>query len=113
MTEPLGSVVLERLLAHPSLRDTLTWTQVLRFIRFSHRLWPEISGFSTSLPQLLPPEICGFLSSVLGLENNLVQLCWTAFGDMISLLEPGPNHVQDDDMFRVHGHEHGIGAYHK
>ena len=110
MNEPLGKDVLGRLLAHPSLRDTLTWTQVQRFIQFSRRLWPEILGPSASAPQILPLEICGFLSSVLGLDHNLVQLCWTAFGDMVSSLDPGPNHSQDDDMFRVHGNEHGVGA---
>jgi hypothetical protein len=111
MTEPLGRDVLERLLAHPSLRDTLTWTQVQRFIRLSRRLWPEILGTSASPPQLLPQNICGFLSSVLSLEFDLVQLSWTAFCDMVPSLELGPNHIQDDDMFRVHGHEFGVGMH--
>ena len=110
MNEPLVKDVLGQLLAHPSLCNTLTWTQVWHFIQFCHRLWPEILGPSAYTPQILPLEICGFLSSVLGLDHNLVQLCWTAFSDMVLSLDPGPNHSQDDDMFHMHRNEHGVGA---
>lgn len=108
-TEPLSRDVLERLLAHPSLQDSLTWTQVQRFIRFTGKLWHEILGTSSTPPPLLPQNICGFLSSVLDLEGARVQLCWTAFGDMILSLIDDPRHIPDDDLFRIHGHEFHLG----
>jgi hypothetical protein len=109
---PLGTHVLERLLAHPSLRDTLTWPQVQRFLDFSHRILPEIKGPSNSavLPLQLPPHVCGFLSVVLELEQSLVQLCWTAFGDMVVVLDDDAA-LSRDDIFRVHGHEFQIGLF--
>jgi hypothetical protein len=106
---PLGRQVLERLLTHPSLRDTLTWPQVQRFLDFAHRILPEIQGSFKALPLALPPHVCGFLGVVSGLEESLIQLCWTAFSDMILLLEGEVSAMSDDDLFRVHGHEFAIG----
>lgn len=112
MAEPLGRDVLERLLTHPSLRDNLTWTHVQRFLRFSQRIWPEILGTSTSPPLLLPGNIQSFLGSVLDLEQNLVQLCWTAFNDLVPSLDDGlGKSTHDDDMFRIHGHEFLVGMH--
>lgn len=110
MSEPLARDVLTRLMAHPSLCDTLSWTQIQLFIRISYRIWPEIVGSSTASPLLLPLNICEFLSSVLNLEFDLVQLCWTAFGDMVPNLDDGVAHTKDDDLFRIHGHEYQIGV---
>jgi hypothetical protein len=110
---PLGVHVLGRLVSHPSLRDTLTWPQVQRFLDFSQRILPEIKGSSNSekLPLQLPSHVCGFLSVVLELEQSLVQLCWTAFGDMLVVPEDDTA-LSCDDIFRVHGHEFQIGLYH-
>ncbi|KIM76724.1 hypothetical protein PILCRDRAFT_77520 [Piloderma croceum F 1598] len=107
---PLGRQVLECLLAHPSLRDTLTWPQVQRFLDFARRILPEIRGSFEALPLALPPHVCGFLGVMLSLEESLIQLCWTAFSDMILLLEGEVSAMSDDDLFRVHGHEFAIGT---
>lgn len=92
--------MLERLVSHPSLRDTLTWPQVQRFLDFSQRILPEIQGSSNSekLPLQLLSHACGFLSVVLELEQSLVQLCWTAFADMLVVLEDDTA-LSCDDIF--------------
>lgn len=102
--------ILERLLNHASLSDNLTWVQLQSFIRLTKRIWPEIINGrrNNTLPEVLPLNITKFLSSVLQLDHNLVQLCWIAFHDMIETLDL-EIHVADDDMFRLHGLENKIG----
>lgn len=95
---------------HPSLQETLTWPQIKRFLDFAVRILPEIQGESSSLPLLLPPHVRGFLAQVLGLEQPLTQLCWTAFNDLIPMLqEDSVKELSSDDLFRVHGHDFTIG----
>jgi hypothetical protein len=105
---PLGRDVLERLLAHPSLYESLTWVQVQRFLDFSRRILPEIQQSSSTLPLVLPQHAAGFLAVVLGVEKSRVQLCWTAFSDMIPTLDTAEQ-TSADDLFRVHGHDFHIG----
>jgi hypothetical protein len=108
---PLGRDVRERLLAHPSLYGSLTWVQVQRFLDFSRRILPEIQSSSTKLPLVLPQHVAGFLAVVLGLEKSRVQLCWTAFSDMIPMLNTTyTEQTSTDDLFRIHGHEFHIGT---
>jgi hypothetical protein len=97
---PLGIHVLERLILHPPLHDTLTWPQVQRFLDFSQRILPEIKGSSNleKLPLHLPSHVCGFLSAALELKQSLVQLCWAAFGDMLVDLE-NDTVLSRDDIF--------------
>ena len=86
---PLAAQVLECLMTHARLHETLTWPQVQRFLDFTHRILPEIRGSSESLPLILPPHTCGFLAMVVSLDQSLIQLCWTAFSDLIPLLADG------------------------
>jgi hypothetical protein len=50
------------------------------------------------IPPQLPAHVCGFLSVVLELEQSLVQLCWTAFGDVVVVLEDDAA-LSCDDIF--------------
>lgn len=105
----LATEVLGRLAQHPSLSSNLTIAHIQRFLLLAHRLWPDITGSSNHTvpaPLILPLHIISFLGSVLDLDNNVIQLCWIAFSDLVS------GHIEEeplDDMFRVHGHEHSLG----
>jgi len=84
--------------------------QVQKFLDFSQRILPEIQqSSSTKLPLVLPLHVAGFLAVVLGLDKPRVQLCWTAFSDMIPILNT-TEQTSTDDLFRIHGHEFHIGT---
>lgn len=113
MVAPLGSQVLERLHAHPSLEKTLTFPQIQSFLALSRKIWQEITighvaSQSSKLPPLLPRNACNFLAAVIDLDYDSTQLCWIAFGDFVQ--EIGSRET-DDDMFRIHGLDHRIGMY--
>jgi hypothetical protein len=105
----LGRDVLACLSRHPALLEHLTWQQINRFLNFARKIWPEIIGSSKSLPLNLPQHAAGFLSSVLGLELSLIELCWIAFRELVSKIEETQDSVVEDDLFRIHGRQHQIG----
>jgi hypothetical protein len=107
MSQPTASEVLRRLQGHPSLAN-LEFKKVIRFLDLVQRLWLEIVPPQSSRPAALPSTIVQFLSAVLNLKEELVKLCWIAFGDL------GDTYFCDtlgsvDDDFRVHGHKHNLG----
>jgi hypothetical protein len=111
MSAPLAQEVLARLFLLPqSLRDILQWAQVQRFLRICRKIWPEIvRENSKEPPPVIPSASCGFLASVLGLSQEQIQQCWSAFAPLISRLQP--DEISDDDIFRIHGHKYGIGIF--
>lgn len=70
MASLLGRHVLECLLAHQSLYNTLTFSQVQRFLEFSSRILSEIQGEATELLLVLLPHVCGFLAQVMGMQHS-------------------------------------------
>jgi hypothetical protein len=97
--------VLDCLNAYPALREMLTWQQIHRFLNFCRRIWPEIMVLENARqpPLTLPQHVSRFLASVLHLDEASVQLCWTAFRDVVLRLEDSGSTVLEDDLFRVHG----------
>ncbi|KAJ6561919.1 hypothetical protein B0H19DRAFT_1143016 [Mycena capillaripes] len=106
----LATDILTRLLAHPTLAQTLQFTQVQRFLEFTRRIWPEIVSKTGAVPTVLPPHTAAFLSSVLSLSPELITLSWLAFGDMAATFYNDPIAVSLDDAFRLHSNDHHIGA---
>ncbi|KAJ7126519.1 hypothetical protein C8R43DRAFT_1134848 [Mycena crocata] len=109
MSQPSALEILRRLELHRSLAENLQYKQIQRFLELIQRLWPEIVPPQSLAPVILPQPIVQFLASVLNLEIGLVHLLWHAFGDL------GQSFFCDDqpsinDSFRVHGHEHELGA---
>lgn len=104
--------VLERLLAHSSLRDNITWDQLQRFMSMTRRLWTTIVADQKThtLPERLPIPVCNFLAAIMDLNYDTTQLCWIAFGDMAARMEADGAKLSDDDLFRIHASDHGIGA---
>lgn len=107
---PLAREILQRLLAHPSLQS-LTWTQVQRFISMTRKIWALVTvnqtGSDSTLPSILPSPACSFLAAVMGTDYENIQLCWLAFGDLVARIPP--DETSEDDLFRIHGREHGAG----
>ncbi|KAJ7266509.1 hypothetical protein C8J57DRAFT_1617471 [Mycena rebaudengoi] len=106
----LAVPILEHLLAHPRLAETLQFTQVQRFLEFTKRIWAEIVAKDQIVPTILPPHIRDFLVSVLILEPSLVELCWLAFSDLATTFQQDLSPASLDDGFRMHANEHCIGA---
>jgi hypothetical protein len=100
--------ILTRLVAHPSLAESLQFTQVQRFLEFTRRIWPEIVGKNGVAPDILPSHTAIFLSSVLGLSPELVALSWVTFSDMAAVFHTDPIPLQLDDAFRLHGNDNKI-----
>lgn len=110
MSQELAVLVLERLLAHPSLKANLQFVQLQKFIQLTQRLWLEIvPPGSSSRPVMLPAHITGFLGSVLDLASELVQLCWHAFADLAEAAFLNPDQCSLDDSFRLHAQEYKLG----
>jgi hypothetical protein len=84
----LARSVLEHLLAHPSLLQNLQFHQVQRFLELTCRIWAEVVSPSHPRTLTLPTPVASFLSAVLNLETELIDLTWRAFAD------PMPNHAQ-------------------
>jgi hypothetical protein len=105
----LAREVLECLAANPLLYESLTWQQIHRFLNLSRKIWPEIIGTSNLPPNNLPLHASRFLASVLGLDEATVQLCWTTFRELILRFEEAGAAINEDDSFRIHGHENMIG----
>ncbi|KAK7042407.1 hypothetical protein R3P38DRAFT_3165053 [Favolaschia claudopus] len=105
----LATDVLQRLIAHPPLAQTLKFTQVQTFLDLTHRIWPEIVGKRGILPEILPEPSAAFLSSVLGLSPTLITLCWTAFSDLAAVYHAADPAQPLDNAFRIHGHKNRIG----
>ncbi|KAJ7623919.1 hypothetical protein DFH06DRAFT_1340239 [Mycena polygramma] len=102
--------ILSRLVAHKRLAETLQFTEVQRFLEFTHRIWPEIVDKAGRIPVLLPLHAAAFLSSVLSLPPDIIALSWLAFSDMAATLQNDPIPASLDDAFRIHGNDHRIGA---
>ncbi|KAJ6621201.1 hypothetical protein B0H10DRAFT_1945562 [Mycena sp. CBHHK59/15] len=110
MPTTLAVQILERLLAHPSLKDNLQFGQIQRFLELTHRIWVEIVPPSKAQPVTLSLNIEGFLSAVLNLEPNIIQLTWHAFGDLAESSYNNPAQPSLDDSFHLHAQEFKISA---
>ncbi|KAF8579378.1 hypothetical protein K439DRAFT_1620562 [Ramaria rubella] len=111
----LANEFLQRLTDHPSLRDTITFEFLQRFIHLTHKLCPEIISLHVNpVPDTiqLPLHVERFLSSVTAVDISVVKLCWIAFGDLILKDRDTLIISSDGDIFREHGHEYHIGAEH-
>ncbi|KAJ7273897.1 hypothetical protein C8J57DRAFT_1224805 [Mycena rebaudengoi] len=84
--------------------------QLQRFIEITRRIWLEIVPPGTSRPISLPVHVAGFLSSVLKLPSEIVQLSWHAFADLAEALFLDPGQPSLDDNFRLHAHDYKIGT---
>ncbi|KAJ7267708.1 hypothetical protein B0H12DRAFT_1068094 [Mycena haematopus] len=106
----LTQTVLERLLAHKSLNDNLNFAQIVRFFDFTHRTWSEIVPPEKLRPVVLPSHVAQLLAAILNLDMSVVQLMWTAFGDLAEASHNDGPLPSLDDEFRVHAHSSKIGA---
>ncbi|KAJ7021487.1 hypothetical protein C8F04DRAFT_1195402 [Mycena alexandri] len=102
--------IVARILAYPQLFDTLRLPQVMRFLEFTHRVWPEIVGHTGQLPVVLTAQPAAFLSSVLNLPPDIITLSWLAFSDMAATYHAEPPLTSLDDSFRLYSNDHRIGA---
>ncbi|KAJ7037512.1 hypothetical protein C8F04DRAFT_1180556 [Mycena alexandri] len=105
----LAVEVLNRLVAHPQLVLNLQFQQVIRFLGFTRRIWPEIVGTSEVIPTILPLPAAAFLSSALVVPPEIITLCWVAFADIAATLQQDPLPPPLDDSFRLHADSHRIG----
>ncbi|KAJ6476418.1 hypothetical protein C8R45DRAFT_379283 [Mycena sanguinolenta] len=106
----LAVQVLERLLAHDSLKENLQFIHIQRLLDFFNRLWPEIVPPQQSRPSSLPLPITNFLASALDLEPSLIHLVWCAFGDLAEASYAAGPPPSLDDLFRIHAHPYKLGA---
>ncbi|KAJ6478621.1 hypothetical protein C8R47DRAFT_639257 [Mycena vitilis] len=106
----LGLQILERLLQHKSLKENLQFFHIQRFFELAVRLWFEIVPPDRLRPLVLPLPVADFMSAVLELDTDIVQLTWTPFGDLAeaTYANGAPDSVDDD--FKKHGHGHELGA---
>ncbi|KAK7039107.1 hypothetical protein VNI00_010291 [Paramarasmius palmivorus] len=99
---------------NPDISDKLNFPKLQRFFRLCRRhLFREADPESPEDPTVLPAELDlplrTFLSSALGLEENLVQRCWS--GMRTTIAESCYWDVtDDDDLFRMYGDGAQIGA---
>jgi hypothetical protein len=105
----LAVQILERLLQHSSLKDNLQFHHIQRFFALTSRLWLEIVPPNKPRPLHLPSDITNFLSFALQLESAVVQLTWTAFGDLAEAAYLNYDENSMDEDFKRHGHQHQIG----
>lgn len=105
----LAVQILQRLLAHDSLKQHLHFVHIQRFFELTHRMWPEIARLGQARPLSLPPQVSDFLASVLSLDSSLIQLTWHAFGDLAEASHLEMPQLSLDDVFRVHSHPYNIG----
>lgn len=89
---------------HPSLKNSLTLSQLQRFLIFAHRLSREFA----SPPLELPISYQTFLGHVLNLDLNTIQLCWSSLKDVVAAWEAF-NLNDQDDLFRLHGPSTAVG----
>lgn len=94
--------IVQRVLAHESLVNTLQIHQLLTFLEHTRRLLPDIVGTSGVLPLTLPAHPAAFLSAQLGLPPAIVALSWIAFSDIIVKVGDSP-FTSFEDGFRAHG----------
>jgi hypothetical protein len=107
----LAVEILNHLVVHPQLIETLQFQQVQCFLEFTERIWPEIVGKSGVILVTLPAHPASFLSSVLVLAPEIIALSWLAFSDIAATLQQEVAEPSLDDGFRVHGNDHQIGRF--
>ncbi|KAJ7792419.1 hypothetical protein B0H14DRAFT_3160262 [Mycena olivaceomarginata] len=105
----LAVQILTRLLSHNSLKDHLQFGQIQRFLELARQLWLEIVPPSTARPIVLPKNIASFMSSVLELKPEIIQLTWHAYSDLAQALFNAPSEPSLDDNFKQHGHAQQLG----
>lgn len=106
----LAQAILERLLAHESLKNNLHFDQIVRFLDFAHRIWQEITPPDKARPLILPSHVAQLLASILNLDTTLIQLMWSAFGDLAEVSYKAGSPPSLDDEFRIHAHSSKIGS---
>ncbi|KAF7364569.1 hypothetical protein MVEN_00325900 [Mycena venus] len=103
--------ILNRLVAHPKLAQTLQLQQIQRLLEFTRRIWPEIVGQTGVVPVVLPPQVVAFLSPVLRLPHDIIALSWLAFSDIAAAFQQDPIEPSLDDEFRLHANDHQIDCH--
>ncbi len=108
---PLASLIfrsLPQLLPEDSeLGRTLTWDQVLLFLRLARRIAPPT--YSLSKETLEPNEV-GFLAAALSLPDHTISEVWLLLRALVYLL-PASDRVSDDDVFRRLGADYKVGKW--
>ncbi|KAJ7353474.1 hypothetical protein DFH08DRAFT_805022 [Mycena albidolilacea] len=100
----LAVQILTCLLSHNSLKGHLQFGQIQRFLELARQLWLEIVPPSRARPIVLPKNIASFMSSVLELKPEIIQLTWHAYSDLAQALFNAPSEPSLDDNFKQHGH---------
>ncbi|KAJ7708801.1 hypothetical protein B0H17DRAFT_1124602 [Mycena rosella] len=104
----LAFEILERLLAHDSLKQNLQFIHILHFLELTTRIWLEITPPGQPRPILLPPKVGNLLGGILDImETNLIQLTWQAYADLAETMYHNSS-WQLDDVLRIHGRSHEI-----
>jgi hypothetical protein len=109
---PVLDTVVSRLSRFPELAQTLTLTQLEKFLRLASRLLPaiqsdEVNKGSTHTEITLPVTITDFLAASLQLPQSTVTLCWAGFGDLVG---ETTDLLSDDEALGSIGPTFGIGG---
>ncbi|KAJ7610762.1 hypothetical protein B0H17DRAFT_1153591 [Mycena rosella] len=106
----LAVQILERLLAHASLKDNIQFGHIPALHRPDHKTWLEIVPPEKPRPVFTPAHFVDFLASVLALDPTVIQLIWHGFSDLAEASYLDPKKLSVDDNFKQHGHANELGA---
>lgn len=109
---PVLDTVVSRLSRFPELAQTVTLSQLEKFLRLTSRLLAaiqsdEVNKGSTRTGITLPVAITNFLAASLQLPQSTITLCWAGFGDLVG---ETTDLLSDDEALGSIGPMFGIGG---
>jgi hypothetical protein len=106
--------IYDTLRAVPGLSGSIGMEKAMQFIRLAALLKGEISVAqstkydATAAPETLPAHVRAFLGKAVGLPDEFVHGCWSAFANVI--WDYGDKHNEDLEAFQKDGLDYNLGA---